>query len=302
MAPKPKELRDYQEAILRAMEDGLPHHRDELTRIGIAAIDPQYALSMYQQAKKNKAEERFEGLVGEARFAEIERQRYEGAKMQISKCLSHLEDGRLLEVVEFAPPTRANGRPKRVRFRITDRGRSRLSGASDEQLDASWEDDARQALVKVAQEMEFFTVDDIWASPLPRPLIIPSASINPLDRIMAWGTRQGFIAPTDMTTPRPYRNNSMRVWESRIAGHDEIEWLRCNICGNLVDPMDPGTSSEAIYNVPVFRDENGSGHPFAPEPTGNHTCEDCSRHLKDASRRGRKDPRQSLRDKLATRM
>lgn len=276
MAAKPKELRGYQEAILRAMEDGLPHHRDELTRIGVAAVDPHYALSMYQQKHKAKAESRFAGMTNEQRFAEIERQRYEGAKLQVSKFLSHMETRLLAEVVEFAPPAAGKLREKRISFRITDRGRARLAGASEEQINENWTQEAREALIKVARRQPTFISEDVWSAPLPQPETDPGQ--RPLDPIFQWAERHHYITLSET----PSETQRYRIWESLIYGTDELPTVHCMTCGKITDPTEIGSSIEALGFIEIVNDVGtfATNKILDVQPTGQHRCADCTEKKK----------------------
>lgn len=299
MTAKPKELREYDSAILQHMEDGRVYLRDELMRVGCSAIDPHYALSMYQQKHGGRINEMFEGLTQEQRVAEIERQRHEGAKLQVGKRLSHLESGGLIEVVEWGEPRPGRKLKQRISFKITDRGLQRLMGASDEEIDEGWTQEARDALIEVAQTKQAFTVDTIWALPLARPL---SKTHAPLEPILMWGIGQGFCLPTDDSVPRADNSGgSVRVYESLIFGKVDITWKTCGCCGHEVDPTEPGTSKVQIYNWPVGESgqsrTSGTGRdPFAPEPTGEHWCKTCTQVLRNTSGRMNLDIRQKVRE------
>lgn len=298
MTAKPKELREYDSAILQHMEDGRVYLRDELMRVGCAAIDPHYALSMFQQKHKDRVNAMFEGLTQDQRVAEIERQRHEGAKLQVGKRLSHLEDSGLIEVVDWDDPHPGKKRRRRVSFKITTRGLQRLMGASDEEIDEPWTQEARDALVKVAQTQETFSANDIWAAPLVRPLSNP---YHPLEPIIAWAIGSGFIMPTEETTPRSDgAGGALRVYESLIFGKEHITEKTCGCCGKPVDPVEPGTSKVATYNFLVG--ERGTPSmtngrdPFAPEPTGEHWCKQCTQVLRNVKTRINFDIRQKVRE------
>lgn len=300
MGAKPKELRDYDEAILRACGDGLVHSREELMKAGCAAIDPHYALSMYQKANGSHAEERFEGLNAEERLAEIEHQRYEGAKLQVGKRLSHLEDGGLLEVAEWGEPRPGRIRKRRISYRISDRGLARLAGASDEQIDATWEKEARELVLHMAQTIASFTTEDAWRQGLRRPL---TQMHNPLQSVFLWAQRQSFIEITDdKAKPLSKSGGDLVVYRSLIHDQQEISWLTCDICDVNVDPLEVGTSKIVICNQEVTAGRMEGARPFAPEATGAHVCKDCTQAIKNAYQRGRKNLRQNLRDSRATRV
>lgn len=116
--------RPYQVAILETLLDGEAHHKDEMRVAGIRVCDPFDSLGAFQR-KYPEQEMRLDEMSGQEKMDEAIRQQVEGAKILVSKAMSHLVDRGFMEAVTF------DGRGDRETYRITDLGRDYIKNPVD---------------------------------------------------------------------------------------------------------------------------------------------------------------------------